>query len=201
MNNNPSSPTKNRLPTKNLPSQIRDTVASAAMIMLVLTSDPQQSMASTTAGQISLNNFPPSNLEINAKEIPIVGNIISGTYSKLEKNAASPSVSISLPKDKIEALKSVILNGHVELDVNGLLSTHLDVDIGSNEAGAATVRVASPLIPKLPFKNSVSRGELTVLSPSNKASDWSKVVNLGNGNPYYWNSKTGETTYDAPDKI
>ena len=66
-------------------------------------------------------------------------------------------------------------------------------------AGSVTIKVVSPLIPKLPFKNSAS-GDYCIV-PTGKKSDWNKVVNMGDGNPYYYNTKTGITQYEVPDKL
>ena len=182
----------------------RSFLISTALAFLVLTTIPQEAMAtSNTAGQISINSVPPTTIEINAKDIPVVGNIISGTYMKLDKastkEVGTPSISISSPKSTIKAVQAAVTSGHVELDLNGLLSTHLDVDVASNENGVLNAKVASPLIPKLPFKNAAS-GDYCV-SVSGKKTDWYKVVNLGDGDPYYYNSKTGATQIEFPDKL
>lgn len=182
--------------------KLNDALASAMMVLLLTSANPSPSFASNAAAQISLNSVPPATVKLDIADVPVVGNLISGTYAKVSEGKAlkgTPSVTISSPKDKVKAIKSAVTEGHVEFDINGLVSTHVNVDIGATEAGVATVRVETPLIPKLPFKNGAS-GEFCV-TPSGKKSDWNKVVNMGNGNPYYYNSKTGETTYDAPAKF
>merc|ERR1712176_496739 len=92
----------------------------------------------------------------------------------------TPSIVIKAPKDVIAAAKNAVSSGHVEVDLNGILGTHLDVDIAAEENGVATIRVASPLIPKLPFKNLASGA-----GTGGKESEWSKITNLGSGGSYY----------------
>jgi hypothetical protein len=134
---------------------------------------------------------------IDIGDLPVVGGLVSGTYTKVDKPDPSlkPSVVIKSPKDKVAAIKEIATGGHLEFDVNGLVGTHLDVDIATDDAGVATVRVASPLIPKLPFKNKASAGAQYV---GGKKSDWVQVVNLGNGETYYFNEKTEVSQFEKP---
>ena len=186
-----------------LPSNsIKEAFAAATLALIVLVGDPQQAVASSnTAGQISLNSIPPTTIKLDIKDLPVIGNVLSGTYTNIDTKSLTltPSVVISSPKDKIKAVKTAITDGHLEFDVSGLVETHLDVDVASNEAGSVTIKVVSPLIPKLPFKNSAS-GDYCIV-PTGKKSDWNKVVNMGDGNPYYYNTKTGLTQYEVPDKL
>jgi hypothetical protein len=172
--------------------------ATAALAFGLLVGDPQQALASSTAGQISLNSIPPTSVQLDIKDLPVIGNILSGTYTKVEdKSITSPSVSIKSPKDKISAIKDVATGGHLEFDVDGILKTHLDIDIATDKAGVATVKVTSPLIPKLPFKNTASNDGIAV---SGKQSDWFKVTNMGTGECYYFNGKTEKTQAEIPKK-
>ena len=82
------------------------------------------------------------------------------------------------------------------MDLDGILATHVDIDVAADSAGTLTAKVSSPLIPKLPFKNSASSAPA-----KGKASDWNVVTNLGDGATYYFNTKTDETTYDKPSKL
>ena len=62
--------------------------------------------------------------------------------------------------------------------------------------------MASPLIPKLPFKNAASKDSGGVKAKkSGKSSDWAQITNLGNNEVYYYNFKTEESTFDKPTKI
>ena len=172
--------------------------ATAALTFGLLIGDPQQALASSTAGQISLNSIPPTSIFVDIKDLPVIGNIVSGTYTKVDDGSiASPSVTIRSPKDKVSAIKDVATGGHLEFDVNGLVKTHLDVDIAANEAGVATVKIASPVIPQLPFKNTAS-GD--VIAATGKKSDWYKVTNMGSGESYYFNEKTDEVQEGMPSK-
>merc|ERR1712154_120214 len=97
------------------------------------------------------------------------------------------------PKKKLDAVKTFISSGHLEFDVSGLLNTHLDVDVAAEENGVAIIRVASPLIPKLPFKN------LATGMPNGKSdSEWNKITNLSSGEAYYYNEKTGVSQFERP---
>ena len=90
--------------------------------------------------------------------------------------------------------------GHLEFNVDGLLTTHVDIDVAADEAGVLTAKVSSPLIPKLPFKNSASSGT-TPTAGKGKSSDWFMVTNLGDGDVYYFNEKSGATQFEKPAKF
>ncbi len=177
--------------------------AATAFGLLLLATTTEPAMAtSKAAAQISLNSLPPTTVSVQIQDLPVLGNLLSGTYTKVDSIAGSPSVTIASPTDKIAAIKSILSSGHLEFDVNGLLDTHLDVDIAADQAGVATVRVASPLIPPLPFKNQASAkyvADSAAASTKNaKPSDWSSVTNLGNGETYYFNEKTSVTQFEPP---
>lgn len=174
--------------------------AATAALAFALAGNPSQALAdSTTAAHISLNSIPPTSVKVDIKDLPVVGNLISGTYTKVDdKSVSKPSVSITSPADKVSAIKAIAGEGHLEFDVDGVVTTHLDVDIATDKAGVATVRVASPLIPKLPFRNAAGG---TVLPTSGKTSDWFKVTNLGDGESYYYNEKTDTAQLDMPKRF
>jgi len=117
------------------------------------------------------------------------------------------SINIQTPKSAVAALGG-LTGGHLEVDLLGIVKGHLNVDIAA-KAGEATVKVTSPLIPALPFKNSASAdagaGSSVTASTDGvkggEASDWSKVVNLGSGTTYYYNEKTEESQYKLPKNI
>jgi len=130
--------------------------------------------------------------------------LLSGTYTRVNTvdTKGPASVSIKSPKDKLGAIQAVATGGHLEFDIDGLVTTHLDIDVATDEAGVLNARVASPLIPKLPFKNAASKDSGGVVAKKNgKSSDWAQITNLGNNEVYYYNFKTDESTFDKPAKI
>jgi len=173
--------------------------ASASLAFVLIGSPLEASATSKTAGQISLNSIPPTSVKVDVRDLPVIGDVLSGTYTRVsDANDKSPaSVSIISPKDKVGAIRAAATGGHLEFDVDGLVATHLDIDVAADEAGVLTARVSSPLIPKLPFKNGASSAPKV----GGKASDWSSVTNLGDGKVYFYNSKTDETTYQKPSNI
>jgi len=160
---------------------------------------------SSSAVQIYLDQIPPTTISLQVSDLPFVGNLLSGTYTKVDTNKGNnnevppPSVIIKSPKDKINFIKGAT-SGHIEIDLAGKVGvkTHLDVDVAADEAGVARVRVASDLIPPLPFKNLASAASSV---KGGKQSQWSVVTNMGNSESYYFNTKTGETQFEKPDKI
>lgn len=183
------------VPTK---QQVQSTAAGIAFSAMLAFGQP--AFASPTAAQISLNSLPPSSISVEIGDLPVIGNLLSGTYTKISDGSVkSPSITIKSPKDKVAAVKELATAGHLEFDVSGLLGTHLDVDVAADEAGVAKVRVASQLIPKLPFKNLASASSS---SPTGgKESPWNMVTNMGSGETYYYNEKSGVTQYERPDKF
>jgi len=118
----------------------------------------ESSGPSTTAAKISLTSLPPTAIDVEIGDLPVVGNLLSGLYTKVGSIPSSqpPAIIIESPKDKLQAVKDAASSGHLEFDVDGVLSTHLDVDIAADKGGVATIKVRSPLIPSLPFKNTAS---------------------------------------------
>mmetsp|Transcript_13461 Transcript_13461/g.33871 ORF Transcript_13461/g.33871 Transcript_13461/m.33871 type:complete len:227 (-) Transcript_13461:38-718(-) len=175
--------------------------AAAAALAVILSVGTPAFAADGGAAQIMIDQIPPSTVSIQVGDIPVVGSLVSGTYTKLDAKAVKeltspPSVVISSPKDKFKALKAATTGGHLEFDVGGKvgLKTHLDVDVAADEAGVARIRVASDLIPPLPFKNIASSS----YAAGGKTSDWSVVTNMGSGESYYYNTNTGATQYEKP---
>jgi hypothetical protein len=193
---------KHRSPTK--PAVRAATAAATAALSVLLSANvvfmPPAAVASDTAAQISLDRLPPTSISLQIGDLPVVGSLLSGTYTKVpDGSIASPSITIKSPKDKVKAISSIATGGHLEFDVGGKLSTHLDVDIAADEPGVAKIVIKSPLVPKLPFKNMASSmiGQPT----GGRESQWNIVTNLGSGESYYYNVKTGVTQLGRPDKI
>jgi hypothetical protein len=107
---------------------------------------------------VSLTSLPPTSIDVEIGDLPVVGKLLSGVYTKVGSIPASQPAAIIIesPKNKLQAVKSAAGSGHLEFDVDGVLSTHLDVDIAADKGGVATIKVRSSLIPALPFKNSAS---------------------------------------------
>jgi hypothetical protein len=169
----------------------------AAVALSALLSMTEPALASSkSAAQVSLNSLPPSTISVQIGDLPVVGNLISGTYTKIPDGSlkGKPSIVIQSPTDKVGAVKSIVTSGHLEFDVNGLINTHMDIDVGADEPGVAKVRVASNLIPPLPFKNAATQAS----KPSGKATPWSTVTNMGTGNSYYYNEDTGVSQNERP---
>lgn len=177
----------------------------AAMLALVVAQPAfgEAFVPSDTAAQISLNSIPPSSISVQIKDLPVVGKLASGVYSKLpdsetnDANKKPQSIVIQSPPNKAKAIQEILQTGHLEFDVKGVIQTHLDIDMAAEKAGILNVRVASPLIPKLPFENSASFASSN--SPTGgKESPWNMVKNMGSGEVYYYNEKTGVTQFAKP---
>ena len=154
---------------------------------------------STTAAQISLNSIPPSSISVQIKDLPVIGKLASGVYSRGPDSTkiSKPSIVIQSPADKTKAIQDIVTSGHLEFDVSGVIKTHLDIDVAAEKAGEMRIRIASNLIPKLPFQNAASFAKSG--SPTGgKESPWNMVQNMGSGSTYYYNEKTGVTQYEKP---
>jgi hypothetical protein len=185
------------------------TAAATAALSLLLSTTPLPATAanlrpastgSEAAAQISLNTLPPGSISVQIRDLPVIGDLVSGTYTKVpDGSIAKPSVTITSPKDIVQALQSIVTAGHLEFDVKGILTTHLNVDVAVDQPGVAKIRVASNLIPKLPFRNLASgtAGSIT----GGKESMWNVVTNMGSGESYYYNEKTGLTQFERPAKF
>ena len=71
-------------------------------------------------------------------------------------NNKKASVTIQSPVDKVKAIQAIATAGHLELDVREGKSIPIWMSVAADKAGVATSRVASHLIPKLPFQNLAS---------------------------------------------
>jgi hypothetical protein len=189
--------------SKSIRNSASATAATVALSFALLFGSPMISHASDKAAQISLQSIPPSTVSIQIQDLPVVGNLISGVYTKVSDKLApdtKPSVVIQSPKDKVAAIAAIAKGGHLEFDVTGKISTHLDIDVAADETGTLKVLVQSPLIPKLPFKNLASTAFSSPIV-GGKESAWNIVTNLGTGESYYYNMKTGVTQYQRPDRL
>ena len=185
----------NKVPAKvSTDNKVAATAAAIGLSVILSTAEP--ALASNTAAQISLDTLPPTTVSVQIGDLPVVGSLLSGTYTRVDAKTVTgkPSVVIKSPKDKIGAIKNAATGGHLEFDVSGIIATHMDVDVGAPEAGVAKVRVASKLIPKLPFKNAATMAD----APSGKKTAWNVVTNMGTGDSYYYNEDTGVSQTEKP---
>ncbi|KAL3931222.1 MAG: hypothetical protein SGARI_004264, partial [Bacillariaceae sp.] len=110
-------------------------MATAALSVILATTTP--ALASPTAAQISVDSVPPTTISVQIGDLPVVGSLLSGTYTKVDSKTAAPaSVIIKSPTDKVKAIQSAATAGHLEFDIGGKtgLKTHLDVDVAAEEA-------------------------------------------------------------------
>eukprot|EP00977_Amphora_coffeiformis_P012821 scaffold3240_cov187-Amphora_coffeaeformis.AAC.16 len=135
------------------------------------------------AARIIVSKFPPDSIQVDLSDVPIVGRALSGTFAKV-KAVSQPSVVISSPQDQFGALRQASDEGSLNFGLSGILQSNVDVKFEPNRPGVAPIEIKSPLIPKWPF--------------AKRKSDWNKVQNLGNGDTYYFNSRTGEIQYEEP---
>jgi hypothetical protein len=151
---------KQPVSTKNVPTlpspKAATAAATAALAVLLMTTEP--ALATTSqAAQIHLNSIPPTTISVQIGDLPVIGKLLSGTYTKIDSPLSNPAaIVINSPTDKIGAVKNAATGGHLEFDIDGLIATHMEIDVAANKAGAATVRIISPLLPQLPYKNSAS---------------------------------------------
>ncbi|OEU15935.1 hypothetical protein FRACYDRAFT_218483 [Fragilariopsis cylindrus CCMP1102] len=195
-----NSPLRPVVSDDNFAAVARTAVGAATLAVLLTVGTPflaapafAASTGSSTAAQIFVDQIPPTTISIEINDLPIAYKYMTDG----ESNA--PSVVIKSPKDKVKAIKEAA-GGHIEVDIAGKagLKTHLDVDVAADEAGVARVRIASDLIPPLPFKNLASSSSSL---NGGKESIWQSVTNMGSGESYYFNTKTGLTQFEKPDKI
>jgi hypothetical protein len=86
--------------------------------------------SSGTAAQIQLNSVPPSTVQLQIGDLPVIGNLLSGTYARIDPGAAAAvgkalggdgeaaykaaSMIIKSPSDKVAAIKDLATTGHLE---------------------------------------------------------------------------------------
>ena len=131
---------------------------------------PATANTSPTAAHIYLNSLPPTAVSVEIEDLFVLGKLLSGVYTKIDDVAGTTgsgggsinnvanaaAIVIESPKDKVSAIKNIASNGQLSFDVDGLVTTHLDVNIATDTQGSATILVTSPLIPALPFQNAAS---------------------------------------------
>mmetsp|Transcript_18658 Transcript_18658/g.40612 ORF Transcript_18658/g.40612 Transcript_18658/m.40612 type:complete len:239 (+) Transcript_18658:205-921(+) len=190
---------------------VRNFALAGALVTALLTPDPALA-TSKTAAQVQIDAVPPKSILIDIADLPLIGQIVSGTYARLDTGAtkavggalggeSSSSITIRSPEDKVKAIQDIASTGHLEFDIGGKLETHVDIEFATPKAGQLEVLVESPLIPKLPVKNALTETTKTSVIRGGKKSAWSAVTNLGDGSVLYTNSKTGASQKEKPADI
>ena len=164
--------------------------ATSSLLSLAASLAPKQiqKRSSPKAARLTINSLPPQSVEIDLQDVPLVGKALSGTYvkTKTTSQAKKPSIQIASPKDKLGAIQEAADTGNLQFGLDGLFQPSLDIQLQPNQPGVAPIELKSPLIPKLPF--------------GKRTSDWNKVTNIGNGQVYYFNAKTGESQFEEPNE-
>lgn len=82
--------------------KVASTVAAAALSVVLSTTTP--ALASSTAAQVTLNSLPPSSISVQIGDLPVIGNLLSGTYTKVPDGSikGTPSITIKSPTDKVK---------------------------------------------------------------------------------------------------
>mmetsp|Transcript_33557 Transcript_33557/g.44470 ORF Transcript_33557/g.44470 Transcript_33557/m.44470 type:complete len:246 (-) Transcript_33557:9-746(-) len=201
--------TQRKLQPGIIPKQHLSSFAAAMIFFISPFISTEQALASEsqTAARIHLDTIPPTTVNVQIGDLPVLGDLLSGTYARLDTGAANAvgkalgggeskpaSVTIRSPADKVSAIRDLATKGHLEFDIDGLVDTHFDVDVRTPSAGELTVKISSPIIPSLPYKDGGVGSGI-------KKSEWAMVTNLGDGSISYLNVKTGEMQLEKPASI
>lgn len=163
------------------------TVTSAALNFATRFAPKSLQQPSDRAARVRIHRLPPNSIQLDIRDVPIIGKALSGTYVKTQREPNNPAVTISSPRDKLKAIETATDTGKLEFGLFGLLQSYVDLQLEPNRPGKAPVTLKSPLIPQWPF--------------SKQPSHWNKVTNMGNGETYYFNEQTGETLLEEPRQI
>ena len=139
--------------------------------------------------------------KIPGVKIPVFSGGVADIGVKFDKKNKGPTdIGVKLPGDLKGAadgalkgdlalvVKSPAMSFNVpllgKLSIPAINNERFDIDI-TTSAGRAVIEVKNDNIPALPF-------------PGKKSSQWQAISNLGNGETYYYNTKTGATQYEYP---
>jgi hypothetical protein len=184
LNNNEEERTKMR------GNGVFNSATAATLSLLASFVPPDTTAGSEQAAKVTLQSFPPTTIQLDLRDIPLLGGMISGTWAKVAPlKKTTPSIVVASPTEKFGAIRNFLDRGRLEFDIGGLITTHLNVDVEPNDQGGeALIRLSSKLIPKWPFGR-------------NTKSNWNRVTNMGNGETYYFDSVSGEAQYEEPDEF
>ena len=166
---------------------IMASAAAATLKSLVSFVPIDDSVQSDMAAKIHIDSIPPTSIQLDLTDIPVIGGMLSGSWAKVGPLKTNPSVTVKSPKEKFSAIRKFLEFGRLEFDISGMLTTHVEVDVEANQKGVASVNFKSALIPKWPFGRSKS--------------DWNRVTNLGTGETYFFNQVSGVAQYEEPDEL
>lgn len=166
---------------------IMASAAAATLKSLVSFAPIDDSRESDMAAKIHIDSIPPTSIQLDLTDIPVIGGMLSGSWARVGPLKKEPSVTVRSPKEKFNAIRKFLELGRLEFDISGMLTTHLDVEVEANQKGVASVNFKSALIPKWPFGRSKS--------------DWNRVTNLGTGEIYYFNQVSGVAQYEEPEEL
>lgn len=192
LSNNQNTDTKVEQQPKLRGNGVINSATAATLSLLASFVPPDTTAGSDQAAKVTLQSFPPTTIQLDLSDIPLVGGMISGTWAKVAaplKSNKPPSIVVASPTEKFGAIRNFLDRGRLEFDIGGLLTTQLKVDVEPNDQGGeALIRLSSKLIPKWPFGRTTK-------------SNWNRVTNMGNGETYYFDSVSGQAQYEEPDEF
>lgn len=187
--NLPSAQDLDIIPDIDIPNPVAPSLwnsATASLIGFAANFAPKETTKNPErAARVTINRLPPQSFELDLTDVPIVGKALSGTYAKIKAPLGKKaSVQVASPKDKLGAIQAASDTGKLQFGLDGLFQTNVDIELEPNQPGIVPIEVKSPLIPKLPF--------------GKQKSDWNQVKNMGNGEVYYFNARTGDRQFEKP---
>ena len=149
-------------------------------------------------------NLPTKELTIDVGGVPPLfsgGRVTAQLSFDTKKQKDAADISIALPKD-LKAAADGAAKGDVALTLQTVpIKVALPAPIGTQKipgVGPARLDVDVNLLPGKAIAEIRSPAIPGIKLPGKKVSDWNMVVNMGSGEAYYFNKKTGTTTYEAP---
>ena len=69
--------------------------ASASLVSVLIGGPLEAGATSKTAGQISLNSIPPTSVKVDVRDLPVIGDVLSGTYTRVSDASDKSPASVS----------------------------------------------------------------------------------------------------------
>lgn len=185
------------------PAASAKAAARGALAQLPVSSRPEDVVLAVRSGAVPnlLTKSLPSSVGVT---LPGVGPLrvdLNVVVSKATpEEVAASDIVVSLPRDLVKAGKLAAGgDAGVSLNVPGLVSGRIDLDVSSPRKGEADIAVTSSLVPKLPLQKTSGLGRFCFeCGNGGEQSEWFVARNLGNGVQFYGNAKTGVSTFAAP---